>query len=197
MTPYDTYVTFLCIKQHFTKPNYDVFKYNWKTRASVETYNKRKDRYFFERLSRKKTEQEIKEFYISNFAYSENPNGVYISDLMKEGEDVYSEWRRRIQSLTYMFTVELEVFLSHQNLNEFLECKNNQHSLLIKKYLQKVLSLETLVIVNEILSYTKVYDKMLNDPIWEMLSLKIKKYSPFLEINKEKYIQIMKETICE
>jgi hypothetical protein len=42
-----------------------------------------------------------------------------------------------------------------------------------------------------------VKDKLLTDPIWEMLSLKIKKYSPFLEINKEKYIQIMKENICE
>jgi hypothetical protein len=168
------------LKHHFTKPNYDVFKYNWKTRASVESFNKRKDRYFFERLSRKKSEQEIKEFYISNFAYSENPNGVYISDLMKDG-----------------FKVELEVFLSHQDLNKFLECKNNQHSLLIKKYLQKALSLETIVIVNEVLNYTKIYDKLLTDPIWEMLSLKIKKYSPFLEINKEKYIQIMKENICE
>jgi hypothetical protein len=77
-----------------------------------------------------------------------------------------------------------------------MECKNTQHSLLIRKYLQKLLSLETLVILDKIFNFTKSYDKILLDPIWESLSLKIKKYSPFLSINKEKYIKIMKETVC-
>lgn len=197
MSPYETYVTFLCIKQHFTKPSYDIFKYNWKTRASVESFNKRKDRYFFERLSRKKKEDEIKEFFISNFAYTENPKGVYIPDLMESGEEVYDNWRKNIQSLSYNFKTELDIFMSHQDLNEFMECKNGQHSTLIKKYLQRALSLETLVIVNKIFGYVKKYDQALSDPIWESLSLKIKKYSPFLNINKDKYITIMKETLCE
>lgn len=197
MSPYETYVTFLCIKQHFTKPSYDVFKYNWKTRASIEAFNKRTDRYFFERLSRKKNESEIKEFFISNFAYTENPRGVYIPDLMKDGDEIYTNWRKNIQSLSYRFKIELEVFFSHQNLNEFMQCKNNQHSLMIRKYLQKAISLETLVIINEIFNFADHYDKVLIDPVWEILSLKIKKYSPFLSINKEKYIKIMKETICE
>lgn len=197
MSPYECYHLFLVIKSHFTKPSYDAFKYNWKTRASVTTYNKRTDRYFFERLSRKKTEQEIKEFFISNFAYTENPKGVYIPDLMKDGEEVYTAWRRYNQSLFYNFKLELEVFISHQDLNEFMECKNHQHSSLIKKYLQKGISLETLVIINKIFNFVEKYDKVLNDPIWECLSLKIKKYSPFVQINNEKYIQLMKEIICE
>jgi hypothetical protein len=197
MSPYDTYVIFLCLKHHFTKPNYDIFKYNWKTRASVGSFNKRKDRYFFERISRKKTEIEVKEFFISNFAATENPNGVYIPDLMKDGEEIYTEWRKKVQSLTYNFKSEFEVLLSNYALNELLECKNNQHSILIKKYLQKSISIETIVILDKILSYVSRYDKILDDPIWESISLKIKKYSPFLEINKEKYIQILKEIICE
>ena len=197
MSPYETYHLFLCLKQHFSKPSYDIFKYNWKTRASIATYNKRKDRYFFERLSRKKSDQEIKEFFISNFAYTQNPKGVYIPDLMRDGEDVYTAWRKYNQSLYYNFKTELEVFISHKNLNEFMECKNNQHSQLIRKYLQKYISIETLVILDKIFNYTKQYDKVLIDPVWEILSLKIKKYSPFLQINTEKYIQVMKEILCE
>lgn len=196
MTAYECFYNFLCIKHHFTKPDYDIFKYNWKTRASLAAFNKRKDRLFFERLSRKKSDDEIKEFFISNFAYTENPKGVYIPDLMKEGEEIYTQWRKYNQSLFYNFKTELEVFVSHQDLNEFMECKNNQHSNLIKKYLQKHLSLETLVIVNKIFNYVKKYDSILIDPVWETLSLKIKKYSPFVQINKDKYIQIMKETVC-
>lgn len=197
MTPFEAYVTFLCVKHHFTKLNYDVFKYNWKTRASLDSFNKRKDKYFFERISRKKTDQEIKDFYISNFVESENPNGVYIPDLMADGEIVYSNWRRKLQSLSYSFKVELEVFVSHQDLNKFMECEDGQHSLLIKKYLQKAISLETLVIVDKILNFVQRYDRILMDPIWETISLKIKKYSPFLDINKERYVKIMKETLCE
>lgn len=196
MSPFEVFVMFLCLKQHFSKPSYDVFKYNWKTRASVATYNGRKDRYFFERLSRKKTKDEIKEFFIANFAYTQNPKGVYIPDLMRDGEEVYTSWRKYNQSLYYNFKTELEVFISHQNLNEFMECKNNQHSQLIRKYLQKYISIETLVILDKIFNYTKQYDKVLIDPVWEILSLKIKKYSPFLQINTEKYIQLMKETVC-
>lgn len=197
MSPYEVYVTFLCIKQHFTKPNYDVFKYNWKTRASVTSYNKRTDRYFFERLSRKKTETEIKEFFISNFAYTENPNGVYIPDLVKDGDEVYDRWRKYIQSLSYNFKTELEIFFSHQQLNDFMLCKSGQHSKMLIKHLQKAISLETLVIIDSIFNFTLNYDKVLVDPIWENLSLKIKKYSPFVPINKDKYIKIMKETLCE
>lgn len=196
MSPYETYVTFLCIKHHFTKPSYDVFKYNWKTRASIDSFNKRKDKYFFERLSRKKSDDEIKEFYISNFVDTENPNGVYISDLMKDGDFVYTNWRKKIQSLTYNFKTEVEVFLSTEKLNMLMDCSDGQHSILIKKYLQKLITIETLVILNKILNYVPTYDKLLMDPIWESISLKIKKYSPFLNINKEKYIEILKETVC-
>jgi len=197
MTPYEVFVCFLCLKQHFSKPNYDVFKYNWKTKASIASYNRRTDRYFFERLSRKKTETEIKEFFISNFAYTENPKGVYIPDLVKDGDEVYDKWRKYNQSLFYNFKTEIEVFFSGKDLNQFMECKNSQHSKLILKYLQKAISIETLVIVDKIFNYTPNYDKKLLDPIWESLSLRIKKYSPFVNINIEKYIQIMKETICE
>lgn len=197
MTAYECYYVFLCLKSHFSKPSYDVFKYNWKTRTSLASFNKRKDRLFFERISRKKSDDEIKEFFISNFAYTENPRGVYIPDLIQEGEEIYTRWKKYNQSLFYNFKLEMDVFVSHQDLNEFMKCKNSQHSLLIQKYLQKHLSLETLVIVNQIFNYVKKYDEILDDPVWEILSLKIKKYSPFVNINKEKYIEVMRETICE
>jgi len=196
MTPFETFVCFLCLKQHFTKPSYDIFKYNWKTKASVSSYNKRKDRFFFERLSRKMDDDEIKRFFISNFAYTENPKGVYIPDLMRDGDEVYDRWKRYNQSLSYNFKLELEVFVSHTNLNEFMRCENFQHSMMLLKYLQKSISLETLVIIDKIFNYVKIYDKQLEDPVWENLSLKIKKYSPFLQINIQKYIKLMKETIC-
>jgi len=197
VNPFQVFCTFLSLKQHFTKASYDVIKYNWKTRASLTAFNKRTDRYFYERLSRKKNEQEIKEFFISNFVDSDNPNSVYISDLMKDGEDIYINWMKRIQSLSYLFETEVSVFITKDNFNELFECKNNQHSKLIHKYLQKAFSIETLVILDKILHYVKDYDKVLSDPLWDSLSLKIKKYSPFINIDIQRYSNILKEIICE
>lgn len=197
MSPFQCYTTFLALKQHFSRPSYDVIKYNWKTRASIASFNKRTDRYFYERLSRKKNDKEIKDFFIANFVSSDNPSSVYISDLMKDGEENYIEWMKRVQGLSYLFKTEASVFISKENFNQLFECKNNQHSDLIRKYLQKALSIETLVILDKILCYVKDYDKVLDDPMWDSLKLKIMKYSPLLNIDIAKYSKILKEIVCE
>ena len=197
MNPFQVFCTYLALKQHFTKPSYDAIKYNWKVRASLTSFNKRTDRYFYERLSRKKNEQEIKNYFIANFISCDDPQSVYISDLMKDGEENYIEWMKRIQSLSYLFQTEASVFISKDNFNELFECKNGQHSPLIRKHLQKALSIETLVILNEILQYVKDYDKVLDDPMWNSLRMKITKYGPLLNIDKSKYSKILKEIVSE
>lgn len=197
MSPYECYVAFLSIKQHFVRPSYDVIKYNWKTRASLSSFHKRTDRYFYERLSRKKNDQEIKDFFIANFVKNENPNSVYISDLLKDGEEVYIEWMKRVQSLSYTFKNEISSFLSSENFNKTIQCINGQHSILIRKYLQKKLSIESLVILEKILHYVRDYDTVLSDPIWDSLRLKIIKYEKLLNIDINKYSKILKEIICE
>ena len=53
VTPFETYQHYLSLKNHFTNPKYDFFKYGAKTRASVTSFNKRKDKYWFEKTSRK------------------------------------------------------------------------------------------------------------------------------------------------
>lgn len=197
MTPFECYTNFLSLKQHFTKPNYNAVRYNFKVRASLTSFHKRTDRYFYERLSRKKSEQEIKDFYISNFVAADNPNSVYIVDLMKDGEETYIQWLKRIQSLSYLFKSEVQNLLFEHNLNQILKCKNSQHSLLIRKYLQKIISIETLVILEKLLNFVGDYNKVLDDPIWNFLQLKITKYEVLLNIDNKRYFNILKEIICE
>ena len=59
MAPFETYKQYLAFKQHFTRKNYDYFRYAGKSRASLNSFYKRKDRYFFERCSRKMADQGI------------------------------------------------------------------------------------------------------------------------------------------
>ena len=60
-------------------------------------------------------------------------------------------------------------------------------------YLRKAISIETLVILNKLNNYTDELDRLLSDNIiWPDVSRLIKKYSPFLNINQNKYHDILR-----
>jgi hypothetical protein len=54
-----------------------------------------------------------------------------------------------------------------------------------------------MVILDSILQFSHEYDEKLFDPVWETVSLKIRKYKPFLNIDVKDYKRILRETVCE
>ncbi len=196
VTPYETYQTYLSMKSHFTNPKYDFFKYGGKSRATVSSFNKRKDKYWFEKTSRKYSDQEILDFLLSNFITANNPQNLWIGEIINSGERNYSEWMKRQQSLTYLFKEQLEELLSEKKLDEVFDCSKG-HPLILKKYLGGDLSLETLIILEKIFSFVKKFDKTIKDPVWETVSLKIKKYIPFININIVYYKKILRKIVNE
>jgi len=103
---------------------------------------------------------------------------------------------RRQQSLTYLFKEQLSELLLEKNLDEVFNCSKG-HPLLLKRYLGGEISLETLTILEKVFSFAKNFDKKLDDPVWESVSLKIKKYIPFININVFSYKKILRELINE
>ena len=194
VTPYETYQTYLSMKSHFTNPKYDFFKYGGKSRATVSSFNKRKDKYWFEKTSRKYSDQEILDFLLSNFITANNLQNLWIGEIINSVERNYSEWMKRQQSLTYLFKEQLQELLSEKKLDEVLDCSKG-HPLILKKYLGGDLSLETLIIMEKIFSFVKNFDKKLKDPVWDTVSLKIKKYIPFININMIYYKKILREIV--
>ena len=76
------------------------------------------------------------------------------------------------------------------------QVNNNEHPLILRMYLSKIVSIETLVILNKLNNFTDKLDIELKDDImWPDVSRLIKKYSPFLNINKEKYESIVRARI--
>lgn len=195
MTDFETYKTYLAFKSHFTKETYDYHKYCGRSRASKDSFYKRTDRYFFERLSRQKNDEEIKAYFVANFVECSDPERLWIGDIIREGEDVYKEWLKKTQSLSYLFKTEAEVFIHKKNFEELFDCKTGNHPEILKKYLQKGITLETITILDMILEYVKNFDKKLTDPIWNFVSLRIRKYRPFLNIDVEKYKNVLKEIV--
>ena len=197
ITPFEVYCTFLALKQHFTNSSYDYHKYHGKVKAKIEAFHKRKDRYFYEKLSRNKNKKEVFDYFLSNFIDSQDPSKLWIGDLKGEqGEEVYLNWLKRTQALTYTFSQDLRTLTEDNHILDCIRVNNNTHPIFVKKFLKNTISLETILILDEIINLSVKLDKELSyDPVWNVISFKIKKYKPFLEFDKKKYIQIVKDIL--
>ena len=196
MSPFETYQHYLSLKSHFTNPKYDFFKYRGKSRATLTSFNKRKDKYFFEKSSRKYSDKEIVDFLVSNFVATDTPQNLWIGSLINEGERTYTEWMKRQQSLTYLFKEQSEQLLSETKLEDAFNCSKG-HPPILKKFLGGKISPEVLVIYDKIFQFGKVFDTKLLDPVWEIVSLKIRKYNPFIHIDVSDYKQLLREIVNE
>jgi hypothetical protein len=196
VTPFETYQHYLSLKNHFTNPKYDFFKYGAKTRASLTSFNKRKDKYWFEKTSRKYSDEEVVDFLVSNFSAADNPQNLWIGEIINSGERTYAEWRKRKQSSTYLFKEQSNELLSQNELESLFDCSQG-HPKILKEYLSGRLSLENLVIYDRIFGFSKSFDKKLNDPVWETVSLKLKKYGPFINIDVFNYKKILRDLVDE
>lgn len=200
MTPFETYTTYIALKTHFMKDAYDFFKCKGRVRAAIQSFYKRKDRFFFEKMSRQYPDQEIKNFFLASFADMDvDSQEVWMANIINYGEKKYRSWQKRIQSLSYNFKEDSHRLFDKHKVDEVFECPTRGHPLLMKSYLSGDTSLETMVIYDQILGYRKDFDKKMEDPVWKSHSMKIKKYSPFLKtglnIDVFRYKKILKQVV--
>jgi hypothetical protein len=198
MSPYETYKTYLALKQHFTVDNYDYFKYNGKVRASENSFNNRKDRFFFSKLSRVLDDDEIVQLFVSNFLESEK---VWIKDMFSdEAKTRFRNYQKTMQSLTYSFKeefVKVRDYMDEHDLefDDLFAVRKNEHPLLIQLHLEHVISLQSLIIADNILGFMKRFDKHVDEPyVYGPLSKKVKKYAPFVSgVDTTKFKKVLVE----
>lgn len=190
---YAAFVMYNSLKLHFTSKSYDYFKYHGKTNVSSVTFLKRKDKYTFYKLSRKYSLDELRDFYVANFLEGDK----WVGDMLKDGEEVYKKWQKTQQSLTYTFENDILYLLANGGSpDSMLEVKPNSYPVLMRLVQLKQVSLETLVILNDIMNFLPMWDKKIDDDIiWPDWSMKIKKYSTFLHYDKIKFKNILIEKI--
>ena len=100
MTGFEVYKMYLALKLHFTSDTYDYFQYGGTAKASQKSFDNRKDKFFFVKLSRKFKSLELRDFFVSNLIAEDK---VYPATLVREGAKNYSEWIKRKESLSYQF----------------------------------------------------------------------------------------------
>lgn len=193
MEPYDVYRSYLALRLHFTTDKYDVIKQQGRVRASKQSFFKRTDLFSIKKIAQEYSDKEVVDFLVANFVSGDRWGGVFDS----EARENYLAWKRRMESITYTFTNEIDKLILHceklQKKFEDVFENGNQHPIILKLYLNKKVSIETLVILNKLNNFTDKLDLLLSsDLIWPDTSRIIKKYSPFISIDKEKYAAIIR-----
>lgn len=186
MSAFECYQEYLALKNHFSKPTYDYFKYNGKIKLNAASFDRRKDKLFFQKLAK---HPDVHNFLIANLSENEK---AWIKELAysEEAEKTYKAWLKRQQSLTYVFKQELGNL--DTRFNENLICKNNEHPFLLQLYLGKQISLDTLCLLLEISGAKKHWDsKMQYDLVWDTTRIKVEKYTPFITYDKDKIKNIV------
>lgn len=193
LTPYQTFCLYLAIKSHFTQKKYDYFKYSGTVRATPESFEKRRDKYYFSRLSKKYNENEMLDFLVANFIH----DNKWIGDLLEDtGHDNYIKYLKRKQAFTYYFTNELTALLSTvDDPRDLFICSSSTYPRIINEYLAGTISLETLSVLNRFICFFDQFDKKIDqdDIVWSSVRLKSIKLHSFLEYNKKRIKDVLKK----
>ena len=199
MNGFEVYKIYLAIKLHFTSKNqsYDFHKHNGRTTARLETFTKRRDRYFFHKLSKSYNDNSIVDYFLSNFVSNTN---LWVGDIIgKSGDDHYKEWSKKLEALFYYYEQDLEYMLE-QNIefDDIFTSKNGQHPPILKMFLSKRINFETFIILDDILSFTKQLNKNITEKVlWPKLYDRMIRYKPFLRYNVTKYKKSLRDKLKE
>ena len=178
ITGFESYTTYQSLKLHFTTQSYDAFKYNFKVSQKPSSYEARRDKFFFERVSRKyKTRETIVDYYSSNFV-----NGVkWIGDMK---EDNLNDFTRKMESLTYTFETDLRKM--KDSCDSFDEVCTSTVALDLN--LSNEIESESIVLVDILVGFLKNLKGVIKDPMG-MYSDKIEtllKYEPVVSSNLQR-----------
>jgi hypothetical protein len=174
MEPIDIYLMYCALKAHFGKGDYDYITYNGKTKIKRESFYKRKDRSFFVKISKKYDNPQ--DYFLANFIKDRNG---YIANFNDQN---YESWKLKRQG----FVIEMSpLVLSFEAL---FDIKDGNHPKLLKEFLGGRVSIETMIILNELVNYSKNWNEKLNDDvIWPDLKKFMNNYKRFLTIDEKRY----------
>ena len=195
LSAFDTFCMFMALKNHFTTESYDFVKYKGKVRFTQETFLSNRDKLLYQKLSRVCDENDMLDYMIATFIADKK----WVRDFLdEEAKDRFTEYRKRNQSLGYMFGNELDrLFLLQAPELAFKPTGN--YALPIRMYMQGDMSLETFALLSKYLGLAESYDAKYgkDDIVWGRMSMLIRKFTSFLVCDDKKMKSILKDKINE
>jgi hypothetical protein len=186
---YQAYEYYVALKLHFSEWPYDWFHFRGRTHVSPNSFRQRKDSYWFERLSHLHSPfQRI----LAHCAAKES-NLIWIRDIVLD-LDLYLDWQARQDTLSRVFTKEIEAL--KKIFSENFLYTHGMHPYLVREYLGGRISLETLTIISDLTDCVSYWGSQVeDDPLFEMVIMRIMKYSPFLDYDQEMFEKILREKL--
>lgn len=198
MTGYEVYQQYVLIKAHFTSDTFDATKYK-RTSAKKTTYEKRNDKAFFEYLSKRFQDRDIKPFFISNMIFGEKYIIEMVDDLDTSIRN-FRDWKKRMGQLSNLFgreCIDLREFMHSNDIkfDDLFKASRNKYPIILRLMLEDHITLETYILLNKVLTFTPRFDKMYTDDhVYDEIALRVKKYSYYFKsIDLPPYRQIMKD----
>ena len=199
MIPLDVYRTYLSVRNHFTNDNYNFFKFGGKTKASSSAFEKRRDRYIFDKVSKDYKDDEVALLFVSNFVAKEK---FWIGNtLSEESRNIYTTWRKKIQSLSYIFENDVKAIIDEINDREIdfdsvFKIQDGQHPIILRLTLADRISLESFLILNKILDFFPQFNRRIEETIiWPDFYKKCVKYEPFVKVDMTRFKFILKKQL--
>jgi hypothetical protein len=181
---FQAYKYFMAIKLHLTTDRYDVFQSNGRVSGTRVTFEKRNDRFLFEKLGHKFSQpRELIEYFVANIAYG-NKNVIYSS----ESDEHYDIWIRRKEARTYMFKQQLDYIRTYletdnKKFEDLFSIENNIPELL-KMYVGGYIHLETMIIINDVENFLPKWKPLVM--LWGDQLRILNKIKKFVKYDKDK-----------
>ncbi|ASU00603.1 DNA helicase loader [Aeromonas phage AS-gz] len=199
------FMLYLMMKQHMAG-KYDIIKYSWNMKVTDAAFNKRRDKYFFDKMSDKFHLKDLTEIFLATFL--ENSNG-WAGDLVSEDAmAAHRELLGRYIRFSEIYREDLKNLVYFSNkvnvpIGKLLEYNEKQQTSPIFKLLQSgLIKTETFLVIDSFLGIIdKIDEKMSADIIWQNWHTKLVNYRKLVVINndiaKAKFIQHVKEFKAE
>lgn len=194
MTITEAYKIYTALRLHFTTDNFDI-RNGIPPRApksGVKTAFSKKLEHMMKQYNY--DSEAFIGFLVSNFLTGHEWGAIF----EPSGHEVYLEWKKTQERLTYSFTQDIDFLSMQVNKVHELWSTSSEHPVILRAYCGKRSRLETLVILNKLYKFREEVDeKLTHDPVWSSTSRLIHKYSPFVHINKEKFSMIVQKAFNE
>tara|TARA_B100001564_G_scaffold165357_1_gene139021 strand:- start:170 stop:781 length:612 start_codon:yes stop_codon:yes gene_type:complete len=121
----------------------------------------------------------------------------------KTGDDTYKQWSKKVESLHYYYEQDIDYIIDRMNtkdikFNDLFLSVDGQHPTIVKMFLSKKINFETLIILDDILKFTKRLNKDITEKVlWPKLFDRMKRYKPFLSYNITKYKISLRDKLKE
>lgn len=190
MTPFEVYREYVNLKNHLTKESYDYVKYNGRSTLRFSSYDARADKIYFMKLAK---HRDPKGLILANLLINDKAwigNLAYSAD----AERAYVEWKKRQESLMYHFKEELGKLPDPLDSLFQVDQVKRMHPRILVMYMRREISLEAFAILTIVTKCENHWSRFFGqDPAYNGVMLKVRKYSQLLTFDREVATKIVQE----